>query len=299
MRRFFLHVLILLLITVNVAGQEFLCNITVNSTQVEGTDKRVYENMQTALQEFINNRIWTNYDIKPSERIECNLLVNIKERPSSDRFKATLNVVASRPVFKSAYNSPLINYVDNDFEFFYVEFQPMEFQENTYTDNLTSVIAYYLYMILAMDFDSFSPYGGTPFYEKAELVVNAAQSSGEKGWASSEDPNNRYWLLENYLNNSYSDLRQFLYDYHRMGMDIMSEKADQGRSVISESLVLLKNVNDARNGIHALKLMIDAKRVEIINVFSEGNPREKQDAEEIMKEIDPSNSSEYSKITRN
>lgn len=298
MKKIFLHVIVLLLISANVVGQEFLCTIQVNSQQVEGTDKRVYENMQTSLQEFINNRIWTNYEFKPSERIECNLLVNIRER-SSDRFSATLNVVAARPVYNSAYNSPLINYIDNDFEFYYVEFQPMEFQENTYTDNLTSVISYYLYMILALDFDSFSPNGGSPFFEKAESIVNAAQNSGEKGWGAQEDQNNRYWLLESYLNSSYSGLRTFLYDYHRLGLDIMSEKADEGRSKISESLNLLKAVNVTKPGLFALQLLIDAKRDEIINIFSEGNPREKSDAEEIMKEIDPAQASEYSKITRN
>jgi hypothetical protein len=283
----------------NIFGQEFLSNITVNSQQVEGTDKRVYENMQTALQEFINNRIWTNYDFKASERIECNFLLTIVERPETDRFKATLNVVASRPVFKSAYNSPLMNYIDKDVEFFYVEFQPMEFQENTYNDNLTSIISYYLYMILALDFDSFSLQGGSQFFEKAESIVNAAQNSGEKGWGSFEDPDNRYWLLENYMNNSYFKLRQFLYDYHRLGLDLMSEKADQGRSKISESLTYLQDVHNERPGLFALQLLIDAKRAEIINIFSEGNPREKSDAENIMKEIDPANSSEYSKITRN
>jgi hypothetical protein len=154
-------------------------------------------------------------------------------------------------------------------------------------------------MILALDFDSFSPNGGSPFFEKAESVVNAAQNSGEKGWGSFEDPNNRYWLLENYLNNSYASLRTFLYDYHRLGLDIMSEKPEQGRSKISESLNLLKIVNDQKPGLYALQLMIDAKRDEIINIFSEGNPREKSDAESIMKEIDPANSSSYSKITRN
>lgn len=301
MRLIFIHAIVLLLIVSNISGQEFICNLQVNSQQVEGTDKRVYENMQTALQEFVNNRIWTNYEFKASERIECNFLITIGERPSTDRFKATLNIVASRPIFKSAYNSPLINYIDKDFEFYFVEFQSMEFQDNTYTDNLTSVIAYYLYMILALDFDSFSPNGGSPFFEKAEQIVNAAQNSGEKGWGAFEDPPNRYWILENYMNNSYSGLRTFLYEYHRLGLDVMSDKADQGRSKISESLNLLRAAYEARpaQGLYSLQLLVDAKRDEIINIFSEGNPREKSDAETIMKEIDPANSSEYSKITRN
>ena len=279
-------------------GQEFLCTVQVNSQQVEGTDKRVFENMQTAITEFVNNRKWTNYDFKPEERIECSMVINISERPSSDRFKATLNVVASRPIYKTAYNSPLLNYADKKFEFDYVEFQPMEFQENSYTSNLVSVLSYYLYMILGLDFDTFSQFGGTEFFETAENIVNAAQNSPESGWRASEDQRNRYWLLENYLNNSYSEMRTFLYEYHRKGLDLMAEKTDEGRSNISQSLNLLKSVHDNRPGLFALQLIVDAKRDEIINIFKQGNPREQSDAQNIMKEIDPANSSEYSRISQ-
>jgi len=297
LKNFILVIIATLFFSVGIS-QEFLCNIQVNSQQVEGTDKRVFESMQTALAEFVNNRRWTNYDFKPAERIECNMVINISERTSADHFKATLNVVASRPIYKTAYNSPLLNYVDKKFEFDYVEYQPMEFQENTYTSNLTSVMAYYLYMILGLDFDTFSQNGGTPFYEKAENIVNAAQNSAESGWRGSEDQRNRYWFVENYMNNSYSDLRTFLYQYHRQGLDLMADNVDQGRSNISKSLNLLKSVYDNRPGLFALQLIIDAKRDEIVNIFKQGNPREQTDAQNIMKEIDPANSSVYSKITQ-
>jgi hypothetical protein len=284
--------------TFGILGQEFVCNIQVNSQQVEGTDRRVFDNMQTALMEFANNKRWTNYEFQPQERIECSMVITIGERPSADRFNATLNIVASRPVFRTAYNSTLMNYVDKDFDFEYVEFQPMDFQENMYTSNLVSVISYYLYIILALDFDSFSQYGGTPFFEKAQNIVNAAQNSGEAGWNSFENERNRYWLVENYLNNAFNDLRQFNYEYHRLGLDQMSEKTEEGRSAISSSLNYLLNVHNQRPGLFALQLLIDAKRDEIINIFSEGNPREKADAQTIMKEIDPANSSSYSQITQ-
>ncbi|OQX75466.1 MAG: hypothetical protein B6D61_10355 [Bacteroidetes bacterium 4484_249] len=289
---------VLLFLTTGLFAQEFLCNITVDSRQVQGTDKKVFETLQTELTEFINNRQWTGYDFKTNERIECNMVISVRNRPSTDRFEATLNIVASRPVFNTAYNSSLLNYIDKDFNFEYVEYQPMEYQENSYSSNLTSVVAFYLYMILGLDFDSFSPNGGTPFYEKAESVVNAAQNSPEKGWNSFEDQRNRYWLVENYLNKSYSGLRSFLYEYHRNGLDVMSEKADQGRAAILESLKFLKDVYDEQPGLFALQLMIDAKGDEIINIFSEGNPKEKSEAQNIMKEIDPSNASNYSKITQ-
>lgn len=279
-------------------GQEFLANVQVNSQRVEGTDKRVFETMQTVLTEFINNRRWSAYEFKPEERIECSFVININSRPSTDQFVATLNLVASRPIYKTAYNSTLLNYADNDFQFEYVEFQPMDYQENTYTSNLVSVISYYLYMILAIDFDSFSPDGGTEFYEVAQNIVNAAQNAPYPGWKAFESNKNRYWLLENLTNNTYRDLRTFFYEYHRTGLDAMADSPEQGRSAISSSLNLLKNVYDERPGLMALRLIIDAKRDEIINVFSEGNPREKADAQNIMKEIDAANASSYSKITQ-
>lgn len=298
MRHFGVFIILLIMLIPGIRAQEFLCQIQVNSSQVEGTDKRVFESMRTALMEFVNNRRWTNYEFKQEERIECSMVINVSERPSADRFLATLNIVASRPVYKTAYNTTLLNYVDKDFDFEYVEFQPMDFQENAYTSNLTSVIAYYLYLVLGLDFDSFSEYGGSPYFEKAEQIVNAAQNSPEQGWSSFDNDKNRYWIIENYMNNAYTELRKFNFEYHRKGLDMMADNAYEGRSSISQSLVYLQNVHEQRPGLFALQLMIDAKRDEIINIFSEGNPREKTDAANIMKDVDPANSSKYSKISQ-
>jgi len=214
---------LMIILSVNAFSQEFKCNIEVTAKQVQGTDKEVFDKMQIALMEFVNNRRWTNYEFKLQERIECNIVINITERPSTDIFKGTLSIVASRPIYNTAYNSTLFNYIDRDFDFQYSEYQPLEFQENTHMSNLSSVMAYYLYFILGLDFDSFSPMGGTQFYEKAEQVMNAAQNAPEAGWKAFESQRNRYWLIENYLNNAYSDIRSFYYEYHLKGMDIMSE----------------------------------------------------------------------------
>jgi len=279
------------------SAQEILCNLQVDSRQVEGTDKRIYESMQASLVEFINDRKWTGYDFKASERIECNMVITISSRPSTDQFVARLNVVASRPIYGASYNSTLLNYVDDDFSFEYVEFQPMDYQDNQYMSNLTSVIAYYIYLIIGLDFDSYSQNGGGPFFEKAELVVNAAQESGKTGWNSFEDERNRYWLIENYLNQSYSSLRKFFYEYHRNGLDVMSEKVDEGRAATLVSLGYLQEAYDAKPGLFALQLVLDAKRDEFVNVFKGGNPKEKEGSQEILKNIDPANSSTYSKIS--
>jgi hypothetical protein len=173
----------------------------------------------------------------------------------------------------------------------------MDYQDNQYMSNLTSVIAYYIYIILGLDFDSFSQYGGAPFFEKAELVVNSAQESGQVGWNSFEDQRNRYWLVENYLNQSYRDLRVFFYEYHRNGLDVMSDKAEQGRAAILVSLNYLQKAYDARPGLFALQLVLDAKRDEFVNIFKGGNPKEKEDSQKILKKLDPANSSTYSKIS--
>jgi hypothetical protein len=280
------------------SAQEILCNIQVNSQQIQGTDKRVYESMTTALKEFVNERRWTDYDFKTNERIECTMVVNIRERPSADLFKATLNIVASRPVYGSTYNSVILNYVDEQFDFEYVEFQAMDYQENQFTSNLTSVMAYYVYLILGLDFDTFSAYGGTPYYEKAELIVNTAQDGGYSGWSSSDNKRNRYWLVENYLNKTYSNARLFLYEYHYKGLDVMAEKADQGRAAIVASLELLQTAYKEKPGLYIIQLIIDAKKDEFVNIFKEGNPIEKTNVIAILKEIDPANSSTYSKINQ-
>ncbi len=293
--RIFSFVLFIFL-SVTVPAQEFLCTVDVSSSQVQGSDRQVYDDMKNSVMEFVNNRKWTNYEFKVGERIECTMVITITERVSTDVFKARLNIVASRPIYRSSYNSPLLNYVDNSFDFEYVQFQALDYQENNFSSNLTSVVAYYLYMILGLDFDSFSEFGGTPFYEKAEAIVNAAQNSSYKGWKAFENQKNRYWFVENYTNNSYVGLRSFLYDYHRLGLDMMSDKTEEGRATILESLKYLQNIYDDKPGLFALKLMLDAKNDEIVNIFKEANPKEKTDAINIMKEIDPANSSKYSKI---
>jgi hypothetical protein len=285
-----------MLLTFSLSSQEILCTVQVNSQQIQGTDKRVFETLTTALNEFINSRRWTNYDFKTNERIECTMVLNIRERPSPDLFKASLNVVASRPIYGTTYNSVLLNYIDQQFDFEYIEFQAMDYQDNQFTSNLTSVIAYYVYLILGLDFDTFSAFGGTPYYQKAEEIVNTAQSGGYNGWSSSDDKRNRYWLVENYLNKTYSDVRAFLYEYHFKGMDKMSENPQQGRAVIASSLELLRSAHKERPGLFAIQLIIDAKKDEFVNIFKEGNPTEKTNAIAILKEIDPANSSTYSKI---
>ncbi len=287
--------IILMIISTNIFAQEFNCTVQVSSKQVQGTDRRIYQTIQNAIYDFINNRKWTNYSYKIEERIECNILVTISSR-SSSRFKAKLNLMLRRPIFNTSYNSVLFNFVDKDFNFDYIEYQPLEYADNTYTSNLTSVLAYYAYIFLGLDADSFSPLGGTPYYEKAQAIVNAAQNSDENGWKAYENTKNRYWLVENLLNNNYKPIRDCIYQYHRKGLDIMNDKLEVGRASILHSLTLLQRVHNNKPNLFLLHLFMDAKSDELVNIFSKAPVQDKRKAVNILKELDPANSSKYQKI---
>jgi hypothetical protein len=288
----------LLLLLGRVNAQELNCQVNVSSPQVEGTDKRVFESMQRAIYEFMNNKKWSNYNVKMEERLDCTILVTINDRMGSDDFKGTINLVLRRPVLNTAYNTPLFNYIDKEFQFRYVEFQPLDYSEGSFASNLTSVLAFYAYYYLGLYFDSFSMDGGTPFFEKAQGVVTAAQNAQESGWKAYESQKNRYWLVENMLNPSNSPIREFMYKYHRNGLDQMYDKLEQGRSSITESLDLLKTMYNAKPDLVALILILDAKRDEFVNIYSDQRvpPMEKTSVANILKEIDPANSSKYQAI---
>lgn len=296
MTRFTFLFIILFSKVLVVSAQEFNFQVQVISTQVQGTDKRVYQALQTAVYQFVNERKWSPYVIKPEERIEGSILLNITDRPSTDEFRGKLNIVLQRPIYKTSYNSVLLNYVDNDFKFKYLESQPMDYAENTYTSNLTSTLAFYMNIFLGLDADTFSPNGGSFFYQKAQDIVNSAQGSGETGWKSFDGQRNRYWMAENMINPTYSAFREALYKYHRQGLDVMTEQIDQGRNAISESLDNFRRVYRERPGLFVLQLLLDAKRDEIINIYSKASPVEKTKAVNILREIDPANANKYQQI---
>lgn len=291
-------VTLLLVFSKTLVAQELNCMVNISTQKVEGTDKRVFETLQTAIFEFMNNRKWTNYNIKVEERIECSLLLTINDRLSADEFRGTLNVVLRRPVLNSAFNSVLINYIDKAIQFRYAEFQPLDYSDGTFSSNLTSILAYYAYTILGFYFDSFSQNGGTPYYEKAQEVVNAAQNTSEPGWKAFESEKNRWWIVGSYLNPANSGLRNFAYRYHHMGLDMMYDKVDQGRASVSESIEILQKVYNEKPNLYILQMIFDAKRDELVNIFADQRvpPMEKSNVVNILKDIDPSNSSKYQSI---
>ncbi len=278
-------------------SQELDCKVTINSTQIAGTDKRVFDAMQTAIYEFMVTRKWTNETFKIEERIDCSILINITERIGADEFRGTLQIQARRPVFKTSYNSALLNFNDNDIVFKYTEAQPLEFVENTYLGNLTSILGFYAYLVIGLDYDSFSLNGGTPYLQKALAIVNNAQSSGYQGWKAFDSNNNRYWLINNMLDATFVSMREAMYNIHRKGLDIMADNKDAGRAVILESLVELKKVHQVKPLSFSLQVFFIAKADEIVNVFCGGFPDEKAKVVALLNEIDPTNSNKYTKIT--
>ncbi len=292
--------LLLLLVFVGIFqslfSQELDCKVTVNSTQIAGTDKRVFDAMQTAIYEFMLTRKWTNEPFKIEERIDCSILINITERIGADEFRGTLQIQARRPVFKTSYNSALLNFNDNDIVFKYTEAQPLEFVENTYNGNLTSILAFYAYYVIGLDYDSFSLNGGTPYLQKALAVVNNAQSSGYQGWKAFDSNNNRYWLINNMLDATFVSMREAMYGIHRKGLDVMADNKDAGRAAILESLMELKKVHQVKPLSFSLQVFFIAKADEIVNVFCGGFADEKAKVTTLLNEIDPTNSNKYTKI---
>jgi len=278
-------------------SQEFRCNISVSPERIQAVNRNLFQTMQSDLYEFMNNRRWTEHAYTMEERIDCNIFIRLDEQISADEFKGSIQIQVKRPIFNSTYESTLLNIKDDDFQCKYAEFQPIEFNETSNRDNLTNILAFYAYIILGFDYDSFSPEGGTPYFEKAQAIVNNSQNAREKGWKAYESERNRYWLIENIMNRSYSGMRDCTYNFHRKGLDIMSDKPEEGRATIAESLKAVQQVFRRRPSTYILQIFFDAKSDELVNIFSKSFPDERNRVMAILNEVDPSNGTKYQKIT--
>jgi hypothetical protein len=299
MFRRILFVISFFLIVLAGQSQELYCKVQIQYQQIQGVDPTVFESMEKAIFEFMNNRKWSTASFQLNEKIEATLILTISgAKQGGDEFSGSLNLVLQRPVYGTDYNSVVINLVDNDVAFQYTPFQSMEYADNTFSDNLTQILAFYAYLMLGLDFDTFSLLGGSQYLEKALAVASVAQNSNFKGWQAFEGPRNRYQLAENLTNSSYNDIRKFLYEYHRLGLDVMTEKMEEGRAAITKSLGYLKNVFDKRPGLYSLQVILEAKRQEIINIYEEASPAEKIAMINIMSNIDPPNGTKYEAVNK-
>ena len=288
----------LLLFSFPVLPQELKCQVQILSNQIQSSDKRIFETLRNSINEFMNTRKWTDDIFGVNERLDCSILLNITEWNMVDEFKGTIQVQSRRPVYNSSYDSRLINFVDNNLHFRYLEYDPLEFSESTHISNLTSILAFYAYIVIALDYDSFSPMGGSPYFQKAQNIVNNAQNAPEKGWAASANKKNRYWMVENMLNQLYRPYRQCIYSYHRKGMDKMTEDVNGSRMTITESLELLEKVHLEEPSSFILQLFFDAKADEIVNIFTAANQGEKSRLIRLLHKIDPANSTKYNKMLK-
>ncbi len=288
------------LLSTSVGSQELNCNVQITAQKIQGSNRQVFETMQREIYEFMNNTVWTNHVFSYAERIDCNILINLTEQISADEFRGTLQVQLRRPVFNTTYNSTMLNFVDNNFQFRYVEFQPLEFDPNSFRSNLVSVLAYYAYIIIGFDYDSFSPEGGTEFFQIAEKIVTNAQNAPEPGWKPYDGSRNRnrYWLVKNILDSEYKGVRRFIYEYDINGLDKMESRITEARTNIVESLRLIQEVYRQKPDpfMYYLQIVIDSKSDELVNIFAEAFPEEKSRVLQILNEIDPANKSKYEKI---
>ena len=280
-------------------GQELNCTVKVLSPAIQGTERSVFETLETAVKEFMNNTRWTNDNYKQDEKIECNITINVTKRLAVDEFEANIIVQSRRPVYKSSYNTNLINYQDNDFTFKYTPFQPFEFNENTFINNLTSTLGYYAYIFIGLDYDTYSPDGGTPYYQKAQTIVNNAQNASDKGWKAFEGSKNRYWLAENLANSNFKGVRSCLYNYHRMGLDMMTNDLELGRKNIADAIEGLLKVHNMQMGSFLMQIFFLAKADEVVNIFSVATPDVKSKLVPILNTIDPGNVTKYEKLRAN
>ena len=289
-------IILLFFVPIITTAQELRCNVSVVTPSIQGTNRKVFETMQTALNEFMNSQRWTDKIYATDERIECNIMINIKETVSIDEFKGTIQIQARRPVYQSSYYTTLFNHIDQNFHVTYVENEPLIYNPNSFESNLIGLMAYYAYVIIGMDEDSYSLMGGTSTFQKAEQLVNQAQGAKESGWKSYENTRNRYWLVENMLNEYHKPLRECMYKYHRLGMDKMAEKVEAGRTEVATGLELLRKVYRQKPGSFLLQVFFTAKADEIVNIFAESYPLEKENMTKLLTEIDPTNQDKYKKI---
>jgi hypothetical protein len=281
LRQLLTSLILLLAVGLPLGAQELNCNVEINTSQVQNVNKQVFETLQSAINDYMNTTKFTGAQFNANEKIECKLFFTIKEQ-NDTKISGDLQVQSTRPVYNSTYSSTILNFKDTKIEFEYQENEPLVFNENNMESNLTAILNYYAYLIIALDFDTFGPRGGDPYWERVDQVVRMAQSSGESGWKQFEDTKNRAAVLSAFTDPATSTLRDMLYNYHRKGLDEMSVSPDKGRSQITQSLDALKAVYDVAPMSVGLSLFKDAKLDELVNVYTKGTQDERDRVYELL-----------------
>ncbi|MDO9136457.1 MAG: DUF4835 family protein, partial [Lutibacter sp.] len=264
-----IQLLSILFFTAQMGAQELNCTIAVNADKIPGSNKQIFKTLENSLNEFVNQKRWTNLNYLPQERISCNLTLTILEQ-SGDDFKGHIQIQSSRPIYSSTYLTPVFNFKDDNFSFKYLEYEALQFNENQFESNLSAIVSFYVYTILGMDADTFALNGGTNFYTKAQNIVVQSQQSGYFGWNQSDGSKSRFILIDHILAPTYSLFRSALYTYHLKGLDVMHQDKKRAKQKIAESIGMLKTIYDSRPNATLLRVFMDAKADEIVSVFSDG-----------------------------
>ncbi|MEP6927375.1 MAG: DUF4835 family protein [Ginsengibacter sp.] len=300
MHRVILFLFLLFTITICHA-QELKARVSVLSNRVgNNIDKKTFQTLQTALNNFVNNRKWSTDNYAQQEKIDCSFLFNLESTDDANVYKASLTIQSARPVFNSSYLSPIINFQDNDIIFKYAEFQQLEFNDNrvsgtdALSSNLTAILAYYINIILGIDYDSFSPRGGDIYFQKAQNIVNnAPEGKNISGWKAFDGTRNRYWLAENLLNSRYTIMHDAIYSYYRFGMDKLYDEEANARVQVLNVLSLLNNFNIENPNTMILQFFFQGKTQEFVKIFSKAAPQDKSKALELLQRLDVSSASKY------
>lgn len=283
-------------------GQELTCNVTVNSTQIAQVDREIFDALENGIYEFVNNTAWTDDVFGQDEKIECAFFINVTEQVKdgngqvvADQYRGTITVQSRRPVYNTSFYCQLLNFQDNNFTFSYIPFQQFYYSENSSMSNLTAVIAFYVYMIIGLDYESYSPQGGEKYLQKALNIVNQSQNLPEPGWKSNEVAN-RYYMINDYLNPAFAPLRVLMYDYHRQGYDVMSSNLKDGRGQVIASLKTLDKIWNQRPNAFLLQIFFSTKRNEIMDMLKATPAADKSSLIPVLKKVDPSQGSNYDNL---
>lgn len=301
----FLRIIILLVaVTFALASeaQELKCTVTINSDQIQGSNKEVFNTLRSSIEDFVNNTKWTNLTFQDKERIECSMMLVVKSM-ENNIMSCEFTCQSRRPVYGTSYSTPVLNFQDKTFSFAYQEFDRIDFQQSTFTSNLTALVAYYCYLIIGYDMDSFSRLGGTPYFQVCEQIVTSAQSasldeSEAKGWKAFDSNRNRYALINNLIDEAFKPYRMFFYEYHRLGLDEMINNVANARARIANGLLVLKEANRARPATYVVTTFLDSKNDELVNIFAGGTAEEKKKVYDLLVDIDPTRMSIYDGINR-
>lgn len=283
-------------------AQELSCTVTINSDQIEGSNKSIFNTLQQAISEYVNTIRWTDMTFTEQEKIECSMMIIVRS-VTDNMFMAELQVQSRRPAYGSSYTTPLLNFKDNNFNFTYQEYDRLDYQQNIFTTNLTAMLAYYCYLIIGHDMDSFSRLGGTPYFQQCENIVSSAQSaslesSEQAGWKAFDSNRNRYALINNLMDEAFKGYRNFFYEYHRLAIDQMATNVPNARARIAEGLPILRDANRARPATYVINTFLDAKADELTEIFSKGTENEKKSVYEVLMDIDPTRGNTYEKIKK-